>query len=327
MVTAFVTGISGQDGSYLADRLVAEGAQLHGLIREWDEDALTLKARYPEISLHLGDLSDSKRVVSIIGDVQPDEIYNLAGISSVAQSWELPVLTGTITGVAVAAILDAALSLSEVKGRAVRVLQASSSEIFGTPSISPQTEETPIAPTSPYGAAKAYAHHMVRLYRARGLAASSVILYNHESPRRPKHFVTRKITSTVARIAAGEANSLELGALHVQRDWGWAPDYVDAMVRTIRHETNEDVIVATGESHSVAEFVAAAFAAAGVEDWEHYVSVNPAFVRPTEIGSMLGDSTKARRMLGWAPSVSFDGLVGRMVAEDIRLISESGSRP
>ncbi len=323
MTRAFVTGISGQDGSYLADRLVAEGVELHGLIRGWDEDARALADRYPAVTLHVGDLADAKSVTGILHDVEPDEIYNLAGISSVAQSWELPVLTGEITGVAVAAVLNAALLLGEKTGSPVRVLQASSSEIFGNPVETPQTETTAIAPTSPYGAAKAYAQHMVRLYRARGLAASSVILYNHESPRRPEAFVTRKITATVARIAAGLADGLELGALDVKRDWGWAPDYVDAMVRAIRHDTPGDFLIATGEAHTVKEFVGAAFAAVGIADWEHLVSVNPAFVRPAEITTMLGNPAKAREQLGWAPTVTFDELVARMVAEDVRLVAET----
>ena len=322
MTRAFITGISGQDGSYLADLLTDEHAEIHGLIRAWDDDARKLTERHPGIALHEGDLADTSNLARLIEEVQPDEIYNLAGISSVAQSWKVPVLTGQVTGVAVAGILEAALRLSESSGRPVRVLQASSAEIFGRPTESPQSESTPIAPISPYGAAKAYAHRMVQLYRSRGLAASNCILYNHESPRRPETFVTRKITAAAARIAAGRQDVLELGNLDVERDWGWAPDYVEAMVRAIRHDTSDDYVIATGEGHTVADFVAAAFAAAGVPDWSSRVRVNPEFVRPTESSSMLGDWSKARSELGWSPTVTFQALVASMVAEDVRLVEE-----
>ncbi|HAM27481.1 MAG TPA: GDP-mannose 4,6 dehydratase [Microbacteriaceae bacterium] len=323
MIRAFITGISGQDGSYLADQLVEERAEIHGLIRGWDTDSLALAKRYPGITLHDGDLADANGVAKLIHDIEPNEIYNLAGISSVAQSWEMPVLTGEITGIAVAGILDASLRLSEATGRSVRVLQASSSEMFGNPAASPQSESTPLSPTSPYGAAKVYAHHMVQVYRARGLAVSSCIFYNHESPRRPETFVTRKITASAARIAAGLQDSLELGSLDVERDWGWAPDYVDAMVRAIRHENSDDYVIATGVTHTVAHFVSVAFAAAGIADWKSHVRVNPAFVRSTEISSMLGDSSKARRILGWRPTVDFDELVEIMVRSDIESIADA----
>jgi GDPmannose 4,6-dehydratase len=320
MTRVFVTGISGQDGSYLADLLTAEDAEIHGLLRDWDDDARAVAARHPHVQFHVGDLADASVVSGLIQDLDPDEIYNLAGISSVAQSWQLPTLTGQITGVAVATILDAALRLSERRGTPVRVLQASSSEIFGQPTVSPQSETTPIAPNSPYGAAKAYAHHMVRMFRARGLAVSSCILYNHESPRRPEAFVTRKITASAARIAAGVQDVLELGALDVERDWGWAPDYVRAMVLAVRHSDSDDYVISTGTAHTVADFVTAAFAAVGITDWSALVRVNPDFVRPTEISSMIGDSRKAAAALGWHPTVDFTTLVERMVAEDVELV-------
>jgi GDPmannose 4,6-dehydratase len=323
MTIAFITGISGQDGSYLADRLLDEGVEIHGLIRGWDDDSNVLHERHPGIELHVGDLADPSVVSAFILDLQPDEIYNLAGISSVAQSWQMPVLTGEITGIAVTSVLDAADKLNAKTGRSVRVLQASSSEIFGKPANSPQTEQTPIAPTSPYGAAKAYAHHIVQVYRARGLGVSSCILYNHESPRRPETFVTRKITASVARIAAGQQDVLELGTLDVERDWGWAPDYVDAMVRTIRHKVSDDFVIATGQTHTVRNFVEAAFAIVGISDWQPLVKVSDFLARPTEISSMRGDSSKARAELGWQPSVDFSTLVELMVNEDVRLITES----
>jgi GDPmannose 4,6-dehydratase len=260
-------------------------------------------------------------VAGLIARLEPDEIYNLAGITSVAQSWSIPVETGIVTGIAVAGILDAALTLSERAGRPVRVFQASSSEIFGVPRESPQTESTPISPTSPYGAAKAYAAAMVDIYRSRGLAVSSCILYNHESPRRPETFVTRKITASAARIATGRQHALELGNLDVERDWGWAPDYVDAIVLATRHELPDDYIIATGRSHSIRQFVEAAFSAAGVADWERYVSINPEFVRPAEISMMLGDASKAKAQLGWQPTVDFETLVARMVEADLAALS------
>ncbi|MBG6106750.1 GDP-mannose 4,6-dehydratase [Frigoribacterium sp. CG_9.8] len=326
MTRAFITGISGQDGSYLADRLVEEGAEIHGLIRGWDKESVALSKQYPGITLHDGDLADASGLSQLIHEVAPDEIYNLAGISSVAQSWEIPVITGEITGIAVAGILDAALDLNRKTGSRVRVFQASSSEMFGTPSQSPQTESTPLTPTSPYGAAKVYAHHMVQVYRSRGLDVSSCIFYNHESPRRPETFVTRKITASAARIAVGQQDFLELGSLDVERDWGWAPDYVDAMMRATRHEESGDYVIATGVRHTVAHFVSVAFAAAGIADWESVVRVNPAFVRTAEISSMLGDSSKARDVLGWKPTVELNELVAIMVREDMRLIRESSLR-
>jgi GDPmannose 4,6-dehydratase len=232
------------------------------------------------------------------------------------------VLTGQVTGIAVAALLEAA---ARAPGE-VRVLQASSSEIFGNPAVAPQDESTPLDPSSPYGAAKAYAHRMAQLARGRGRFVATAILYNHESPRRPETFVTRKITAAAARIAHGLQEVLELGDLTVERDWGWAPDYVDAMVQAVRHEEPDDYVVATGESHTVAEFVQAAFAAAGIDDWRSRVRVNPDFIRPAEISRMRGDASRAREVLGWAPTVSFDELVARMVEHDLeRLRPVTGS--
>jgi GDPmannose 4,6-dehydratase len=314
-----ITGITGQDGSYLVDRLVAEGAELHGAIRDWDADAHDLVERHPGLQLHVADLATEK-VADLVTELAPDEVYNLGGISSVAQSWNEPALTGAVTGVAVARILAAAFAVREA-GHDIRILQASSSEIFGEPDRSPQDESTPVAPTSPYGAAKAYAHNLIGMYRARGLFAASCILYNHESPRRPETFVTRKITASAARISAGLQQVLELGNLDVARDWGWAPDYVDAMVLAIRHDRPSDFVVASSTAHTVREFAAAAFATAGVDDWEQHVAVNPAFVRPTEITTMLGDPSRARKELGWTPSVDFDELVARMTRADLELVA------
>ncbi|MGY2701601.1 GDP-mannose 4,6-dehydratase [Nocardioides sp. HB32] len=312
MTRAFITGISGQDGSYLAERLLADGVEVHALAH-----ALEPPPEAPGVELHRGDLTDSDEVRALLVDLAPDEVYNLAALSSVARSWEEPDLTARVNGLAAAALLDSALLVQEKQGRPVRFVQASSAEIFGEPDRSPQDESTPVRPVNPYGAAKAFAHHMVDVYRHRELHAVSAILYNHESPRRPDHFVTRKITSTAAAIAQGRADVLALGNLHARRDWGWAPDYVDAMVRAARADVPRDYVVATGVGRSVRDFVAAAFARAGLSDWERYVVVDPEFVRPADPTELVGDATLARTALGWSPTVGFDEIVGRMVDADL----------
>jgi GDPmannose 4,6-dehydratase len=317
MPTALITGITGQDGGYLAETLLADGWQVHGLVRPADPALDETLARSPQIVAHEGDLSDADRVTALVDDLEPDEIYNLGGISSVALSWAEPVATALINGVGAGIILQAAWLAQERLGRPVRVLQASSAEIFGAPESSPQDETTPIRPVSPYGAAKAFAHHLVGVYRGRGLLASSCILYNHESPRRPDTFVTRKITKAAADIAAGKQDELVLGSLDVRRDWGWAPDYVDAMMRAIRHPIADEYVIATGESRSIRDFVAAAFEYVGRPDWERYVRTDPALVRPADPEEQLGNSAHARTTLGWAPTVSFQEMVARMVDEDL----------
>lgn len=319
MAVVLITGVSGQDGGYLAEQLLAAGDEVHGLVREQDRPLETIAGpRLTGAELHVADLTDFARLDRLIRQIAPDEIYNLAGISSVARSWAEPVPTGEVSGLAVAALLQSAWDLSERRGRQVRVVQADSAEIFGNPRVSPQDESAPIAPVTPYGAAKAYAHHLVGVYRGRGLHAVSAILYNHESPRRPTTFVTRKITRTAALIARGEAAELALGNLDARRDWGWAPDYVDAMVRAARHRVPADYVIATGVSHSVSEFVAAAFARAGIDDWERWVRVDPAFVRPVDAVELTGDPTRANAELGWAPTRSFPDIVAAMVDADLQ---------
>jgi GDPmannose 4,6-dehydratase len=317
---AFVTGISGQDGTILAGVLAAEGVEVHGLVRSADEGAAHRQHLPAGVVLHTGELTDRERVAQLVDTVEPDEIYNLAGISSVAYSWEHPALTGEVSGLGPVGVFQAAARLQERTGRPVRVLQASSAEIFGRPERSPQDETTAVAPISPYGAAKAYAHQMAGIFRARGLHVATCILYNHESPLRPTTFVTRKITAAAARIAHDGGGMLTLGAMDVRRDWGWAPDYVDAMTRAVRHGSAEDFVVATGRTHTVAEFVEAAMRHAGVEDWESHVETDAAFVRPADAAEQSGDATKARELLGWAPTVSFEELVGRMVDHDVALL-------
>jgi GDPmannose 4,6-dehydratase len=319
MTRTFVTGVSGQDGSYLAERLISDGVDVHALVRSRAEpDAQAAVSRHPEVTFHEGDLGDDARIRELLLAIDPDEVYNLAGVSSVAQSWQDPVLTARITGTAVATLLDALWTLQEASGRPRRLLQASSAEMFGTPESSPQDESTPIKPSSPYGAAKAYAHHMAGLYRRRGLFAATCILYNHESPRRPEQFVTRKITASVARIARGTQDRLVLGDLAVRRDWGWAPDYVDAMMRAIRADEASDFVIATGESHSVRDFVAAAFRAVGIDEWEALVESDPGLLRPTDAAELRGDSTRARAILGWHPTRGFDEIVAAMIEADLR---------
>lgn len=312
MTRAFVTGIGGQDGSFLAERLVADGVEVHALTHD-----LEAEPDLPDVVLHSGDLTRADEVRRLLIDLAPDEVYNLAAISSVAQSWAEPDLTANVNGMAAVALLESALQAQEKSGKQVRFVQASSAEIFGQPATSPQDESTPIRPVNPYGAAKAYAHLMVDVYRTRDLHAVSAILYNHESPRRPEQFVTRKITRNVAAIAQGRAERLTLGNLDARRDWGWAPDYVDAMVRAARSETPDDYVVATGVGHSVRDFVEAAFRRAGIEDWEQYVGTDPALVRPADAADLTGDSTRARSLLGWQPTVGFEEIVGSMVDADL----------
>jgi GDPmannose 4,6-dehydratase len=317
MSIAFVTGITGQDGEYLARDLLADGHEVHALVRDLDGATLDFAREHPSVVLHEGDLADSQRLRDLVRDIAPHEIYNLGGISSVALSWREPELTGAVTGLSVATLLQSALELQDDSGREVRFVQASSVEIFGQADHSPQTETTPIHPTTPYGAAKAYAHHLVSIYRGRGLFAASGILYNHESPRRPQKFVSRKISTGVAAIVAGEQQTITMGTLDVMRDWGWAPDYVAALQLAIRAESPDDYVIASGAPRTVADFVQTAFACVGIDDWRSHVTIDQQFVRPVEILSMHGDASKARRELGWEPTHTFEEIVELMVAHDL----------
>jgi len=314
MTAVLVTGVTGQDGGYLAERLVAEGCEVHGLVHAGDPHVEQLLARTPSVVLHEGDLTDDESLARAVAAADPSEVYNLGGISSVAVSWERPVLTADVVALGAARLLEQALAHQRRSGRPVAFVQASSAEVFGNAQQAPQDEQTPLRPLSPYGVAKVFAHQLVGVYRAQGLHAVSAILYNHESPRRPSTFVTRKITQTVARMAQGLETELVLGNLEARRDWGWAPDYVDALVRAVRAETADDYVIATGEAHSVEEFALAAFARAGVEP---RIRVDPSLVRTGDPGLLVGDASKARRALGWAPTVGFEELVGRMVDADL----------
>lgn len=320
MTRAFVTGASGQDGGYLLERLLAENTEVH-VLSHVDDPAVDTP---PAVVLHDGDVSDVEATRALLLDLSPDEVYNLAALSSVAQSWERPEQTAVVNGLAAVALLESAHQAQGRRGSPVRFVQASSAEIFGDPAISPQDEGTPLRPVNPYGAAKAYAHLAVEVYRRRGLHAVAAILYNHESPRRPERFVTRKITSTVAAISLGRADRLALGNLDVRRDWGWAPDYVDAMVRAARAGVPRDYVIATGRGRSVRDFVAAAFDHVGIRDWQGLVEVDPAFVRPVDAADLVGDASRARAELGWEPTVTFEEMVGRLVDADLARLRVSG---
>lgn len=326
MGTAFVTGVTGQTGGYLAEQLDAAGWDVVGLVRSGDPHSEALLARTPALRLVEGDLADADGLRDTVMGVAPDAIFNLGGLTSVGQSWTEPLPTAVITGMSVAALLDAALAVHRESGKPVSFVQASSAEIFGDATEIPQTEATEIRPLNPYAAAKAYAHFLVGSYRQLGLGASSCILYNHESPRRPTAFVTRKITQGAARIALGKQEKLVLGSLDARRDWGWAPDYARAIALVAAAEP-DDFIVASGQSHSVEEFVAAAFSAAGIDDWRPYIEQDPQFVRPNDTSEQRGDSTKIRTRLGWAPTVSFEELVAAMVRNDLELESSGDRSP
>jgi GDPmannose 4,6-dehydratase len=317
--TALVTGVSGQDGHYLAQRLIDAGVRVHGVVAgvQNAHDGGDHSVQ-PEVEVHVLDLSAPAPVRELVRAVRPDHVFHLAGMSSVAESWRIPVRTTEVNALSTAALLDASLEVQENVGRPVMVVNASSAEVLAGALESPQSERTPIRPTSPYGASKALGHMMCQIYRAKGLQASNAILYNHESPRRPPHFVTRKITMAAAAIAQGRQQRLSLGNTAARRDWGWAPDYVDAMVRMAQYGKGDDFVIATGVSHSIADFVAAAFAAVGIEDWRSRVDTDPDLIRPADIADMVGDATHAREVLGWQPVMTFDEIVTAMVNSDLR---------
>ena len=314
MKKALITGITGQDGSYLADLLLSKGYEVTGMVRRASTETFDRIAHIRDrIRLEQGDLLDQFSLVKILQQVQPDEIYNLAAMSFVPTSWNQPVLTGEFTALGVTKLLEA---MRMVCPKA-RFYQASSSEMFGKVVETPQSERTPFYPRSPYGVAKAYGHFITVNYReSYNLFACSGILFNHESPRRGKEFVTRKITDAVARIKLGTQKELRMGNLDAKRDWGFSGDYVRAMWMMLQQDTPSDYVVATGETHSVREFLEIAFSHVGL-DYTDYVVIDPAFIRPAEVDLLLGDSTKARTTLGWVPQVSFRELVTMMVDADL----------
>lgn len=318
MPTALITGITGQDGSYLAQHLLSQGYEVVGVVRRTSHDSYERIGGFlDDVTILPADLLDQHSLTSVIRDVKPDEIYNLAAQSFVPTSWTQPVLTGEFTALGVTRLLEAVrLAHPEAK-----FYQASSSEMFGKAVETPQTESTPFYPRSPYGVAKTYGHWITVNYReSYGLFAVSGILFNHESPRRGLEFVTRKITDGVARIKLGLSEELRLGNLDAKRDWGYAGDYVEAMWLMLQQQEPEDYVIGTGETHSVKEFVQLAFEHAGL-DWESYVKVDPAFIRPAEVEVLLANPAKARKKLKWEPKVSFSELVTMMVDADCERLS------
>jgi GDPmannose 4,6-dehydratase len=319
MPRALITGITGQDGLYLAELLLGKGYEVYGLIRGQNNPKYELvTSTVPDVHLLTGDLTDLSSLVRALGVAKPDEIYNLGAISFVAYSWENASLTTDVTGKGVLNMLEATRLHAGDDAAGVKFYQASSSEMFGKVQHVPQSESTLLWPRSPYGVAKVFGHYMTINYReSYGMHASSGILFNHESPRRGPEFVTRKVSQAVARIALGTQKELVLGNLDAKRDWGFAGDYVDAMWRMLQQDEADDYVIATGETHSIGELLDAAFAAAGIEDWAPYVRQDPRFMRPAEVDLLIGDASKARTRLGWEPTVTFPQLVAMMVENDL----------
>jgi GDPmannose 4,6-dehydratase len=314
MPRALITGITGQDGSYLAEFLLAKGYEVIGVVRRTSHHSYErIDHLIPRVRIEPADLLDQHSLTTVLREVQPDEVYNLAAQSFVPTSFTQPVLTGEFTALGVTRILEAV----RLACPAARFYQASSSEMFGKVRATPQNEDTPFHPRSPYGVAKLYAHWITVNYReSYGMHAVSGILFNHESPRRGIEFVTRKVTDGVARIATGRATELRLGNLDAQRDWGFAGDYVDAMWRMLQRDNPTDYVIGTGETHRVADLVRIAFERVGL-DWRQYVVTDPRFHRPAEVDLLLADPTRARVDLGWTPATSFTDLVHMMVDADL----------
>lgn len=328
MKRALITGITGQDGSYLAELLLEKGYEVFGIIRRSssfnrgriDHISIGPYGTSGKFSLLYGDLNDPGSIERILRTVRPDEVYNLGAQSHVGISFEVPEYTAESTGLGALRILSA----FRETGLRPRFYQASSSELFGLVQEVPQTEETPFYPRSPYACAKAYAFHITRNYReAYGFYACNGILFNHESPRRGENFVTRKITRTATRIKLGLETKLHLGNLDSKRDWGYAPEYVEAMWLMLQQDNPDDYVIATGETHTVREFVEQAFSLLDL-DWQHYVVVDPNYLRPAEVDLLLGDSSKAKRKLGWESRVKFKDLVRIMVESDLELARQEG---
>lgn len=318
MKRALITGITGQDGSYLAELLLSKGYEVFGLTRR-TSTVNNERIQHIEDKIHLlqGDLLDQSSLASAVMEAQPDEVYNLAAQSFVKTSWNQPVLTGEFTAIGVTRMLEAIRTVNPK----IKFYQASSSEMFGKVTETPQKETTRFYPRSPYGVAKVYGHYITLNYReSYDLFACSGILFNHESPRRGLEFVTRKISNAVARISLGKQKKLELGNLDSERDWGFAGDYVEAMWLMLQQDAPDDYVIATGEKHSVKEFVELAFKAVGITDWQQYIDADkPEFLRPAEVDYLIGDYSKAKKDLGWEPKTSFQTLVEMMVKADVIL--------
>ncbi|MBI5153318.1 MAG: GDP-mannose 4,6-dehydratase [Parcubacteria group bacterium] len=329
MKKAFVTGATGQDGSYLIELLLEKGYEVHGLIRRSStfntsridhvyQDPHEKKLHF---YLHYGDLSDTGNIRKLIFDIQPDEVYHLGAQSHVRVSFDIPEYTADITGLGALRILEAIKDFEKSHDKKIRFYQASSSEMFGS-TPPPQNEKTSFHPRSPYGCAKVFAYHTTVNYReAYNMFAVNGVLFNHESERRGETFVTRKITRGIARILAGLDKKLYLGNLNARRDWGYAKEYMEAAWMMLQQDKPDDYVIGTGETHSVKEFVQAAFKHAGISDWKKYVEIDPRYYRPTEVDSLIADPSKARKKLKWKPKTTFDSLVRLMVEEDLRVYS------
>jgi len=315
MKRALITGVTGQDGSYLAELLLSRGYEVHGIVRRASTETFDRIAHLAgKIHLHQADLLDQLSIIDVVKEAQPDEVYNLAAMSFVPTSWKQPVLTGEFTGIGVTRVLEAVKLLGRDR---IKFYQASSSEMFGKVVEVPQKESTPFYPRSPYGVAKVYGHWITVNYReSYNMFCCSGILFNHESERRGREFVTRKVTDGVARIKLGLSKCLKLGNLDSKRDWGFAGDYVRAMWLMLQEDKPDDYVVATGETHTVKRLVELAFGTVGL-DWKKYVEIDPSLVRPAEVDLLIGDPSKARAILGWKPEVTFEKLVERMVQADL----------
>ena len=328
MPKALITGITGQDGQHLAEFLHSKGYQVYGMLKGQNNPrAIQFRDEFPYVELVPGDLADLPSLVSALDQVQPDEVYNLGAISFVAISFNQAELTSNITGLGVLRMLEAVRMVGGAQNNPIRFYQASSSEMFGQVREIPQTELTPFHPRSPYGCAKVFGHNITVNYReSYGIYACSGILFNHEGPRRGLEFVTRKITNTAARIKLGIDKELVMGNLDAKRDWGYAGDYVRAMWLMLQQDQPDDYVVATGETHSIEEFLTLAFEEAGLGDWRNFVRQDPKFFRPAEVDLLIGDPTKAQNKLGWTREVDFAGLVKMMVRHDLEYEASRAKR-
>ena len=321
MPRALITGITGQDGQHLAELLNSKGYDVFGLVKGQNNPRIAgVLEQFPFVEPVSGDLADLSSLVKAIGLAQPDEVYNLGAVSYVAYSFTHAELTADISGLGVLRMLEAIRMVGGLDDNPIRFYQASTSEMFGEVRETPQTEMTPFHPRSPYGCAKVFGHYVTMNYReSYDMFACSGILFNHEGPRRGLEFVTRKITNAVARIKLGLQDEIILGNLDSKRDWGYAGDYVRAMWLMLQHDTPEDFVIATGETHSIHEFLDLAFAEVGIDDWQPYVRQDPKFLRPAEVDVLTGDASKAKEVLGWEPEVSFAQLVKMMVENDLEV--------
>jgi GDPmannose 4,6-dehydratase len=329
MKRALITGITGQDGRHLSEFLTGKGYQVFGLVHGQNNPKADLVAREnPALELVGGDLRDLSSLIAAVEQVQPDEVYNLGAISFVQLSFKQAELTAEITGLGVLRMLEAVRIVGGTQNNPIRFYQASSSEMFGKVRETPQTENTPFHPRSPYGVAKVFGHYTTLNYReAYGIHASSGILFNHEGPRRGLEFVTRKVTNSVARIKLGLQDSISLGDLDPKRDWGYAGDYVAAMWMMLQQDAPDDYVIATGETHSIRELLDVSFRLAGIDDWSRYVKQDQRFFRPSEVNLLIGDASKAHAKLGWQPKVTFEELVQMMYENDLKEESERAQHP